>query len=346
MAGSYRVQPQYPRLKTAIAMIIGEMIIGTIGYMILEGTSLLDALYMTVITISTVGYGEVTVLSETGKIFSICLIITNFMVFAYGLYVVTYYIFEGKIYIRMHREFINKKIAKLHNHVILCGYGRYGKEASEHFLGLKEPFVVIDKADHVIQELQENDKEVLYIKGDATHDDALEMAGIQHAKAIIIALPDDADNVFTVLSAKQIRPDIQIISRAHNEKTRKKLELAGADHVILPDQIGGFYMATLVSKPNAVDFFSFIATEYEKDMGLQEIAFENTPPHWKGKSIAEVNIRQSTGSNIIGLKTADNQFVINPGPDRVLMENESFIVLGDSLQLALLKKALAPHELE
>jgi voltage-gated potassium channel len=344
MAGSYRVQPQYPRLKTAIALIIGEMIIGTIGYIILEDTSLLDALYMTVITISTVGYGEVTTLSEAGKIFSIGLIITNFLVFAYGLYVVTYYIFEGKIYIRMHREFINKKIAKLHNHVILVGYGRYGKEASEHFLGLKEPFVVIDKDDEIIQDLQENEKEVLYIQGDATHDDALELAGIQHAKAIIIALPDDTDNVFTVLSARQIRPDIQIISRAHNKKTRKKLELAGADHVILPDQIGGFYMATLVSKPSAVDFFSFIATEYEKDMGLQEIAFENTPSQWRGKSIAEVDIRKMTGVNIIGLKTAGNQFVINPGPDSILKENESFIVLGDTPQLALLKKALDPHE--
>lgn len=336
--GRYRVRQKIPSLKLALLLIVGETMMGTIGYMALTKISFIEALYMTVITISTVGYTEVTQLGTDGRLFSIILIVVNFMIFAYALYVATYYIFEGKIYMRMHEDFITRKVNGLSDHVILCGFGRYGKEASEHFLGLGVPFVVIDKNREVIKDLRENEKEILYIEGDATHDEALIEAGLDRAKAIIVALPDDSDNVFTVLSSKQMNPEIEIISRAQDEKSRKKLKMAGASHVILPDQIGGFYMATLVSKPNAVDFFSFIATEYEKDMGLNEIAFDELPEKWKGKSIYDLAIRENTGANIIGLKTSDNRFVINPSPTTVLADNESFIVLGDLQQLEALKK--------
>lgn len=338
VAGNYRIRQNRPSPKLAISLFLGETLVGTIGYMILTKIPFIEALYMTIITISTVGYTEVTRLGTDGRIFSIFLIVANFIIFAYALYVATYYIFEGKIYMKMHEDFINRKINGLRDHVILCGFGRYGKEASEHFLGQKVPFVVIDRNPEVIKELRESEKEILYIEGDATHDEALEQAGLKRAKAIIIALPDDSDNVFTVLSSKQMNPNIEIISRAQDDKSRKKIKMAGADHVILPDQIGGFYMATLVNKPNAVDFFSFIATEYEKDMGLNEIAYTELPEQWKGKTIAQLGIRGKTGANIIGLKTWDNKFVINPKPDRILQENESFIVLGDSPQLEALKQ--------
>ena len=321
-------------------LILGEFLLGIMGYMKLEGYSLREAFYMTVITISTVGYGEVKPLSPDGQLFTSFLIILNFGIFAYALSVFYYYVISGEIFKKMHTNLINTKINSLKNHVIVCGYGRYGREVSMNFLHHNMPFVIVESDPAVIDSIQKSDDKILYLEDDATHDEALQLAGIKQAKSLIAALPDDSENLFIVLTARQMNPLLNIISRASNARSQRKLQLAGANHVIMPEQIGGFYMATLVSKPGATEFFSFITRESESDIEFEEIRFKDMPAACKGKSIRDLHIRRETGANIIGFKMPDGGYTVNPNPETVLVENSSFIVLGNREQLERLRQYL------
>lgn len=324
--------------RIAAALILGEIMLGIAGFTYLQGYNLTQAFYMTIITISTVGYGEVRPLSEAGELFASFLIILNFGIFAYVLSVFSYYVINGEIFKKMHLNIIHKKIDHLQNHVILCGYGRYGREVAQNFLHHNTPFVVVENAPLIIEEIQKSADRILYIQDDATHDEALQQAGIKKAKALITALPDDSDNLFIVLTARQLNPKLNIISRTNSYRSQRKLQLAGADHVIMPEQIGGFYMATLVSKPGATEFFSFITRESESDIEFEEVRFRDLPASCKGKSIKDLHIRRETGTNIIGFKHPSGSYVVNPEPETTLVENSSFIVLGTREQLEALRR--------
>ena len=326
--------------RIAAALNLGEILLGIAGFIYLQGYNLTQAFYMTIITISTVGYGEVRPLSEAGELFASFLIILNFGIFAYVLSVFSYYVINGEIFKKMHLNIIRKKIDHLQDHVIVCGYGRYGKEVSQNFIHHNMPFVVVESNPAVIEELQKSEDRILYIEDDATHDEALQRAGITKAKSLITALPDDSENLFIVLTARQLNPKLNIISRTSSYRSQRKLQLAGANHVIMPEQIGGFYMATLVSKPGATEFFSYITRESESDIEFEELRFRDMPPACKGKSIKDLHIRRLTGTNIIGFKHPDGSYIVNPGPDTVLEENSSFIVLGTREQLEALWKHL------
>lgn len=323
----------YLSIRNAAWLFLSSLLLGTLGFMWLEGYTPLNAFYMTVITISTVGYTEVQPLSDQGKVFSSFLILLNIGIVAYSLSAFTFYIVQGEFFKNMHLNFLNKKISDLKDHVILCGYGKYGKEIVQHFKGHQVPFVVIERDPTEIENLQKGEDRLLYIEDDATHDDALVRAGIHRARALISALPDDSENLFLVLSARQLNPRLNIISRAIVPKTQRKLMLAGANHVVMPEQIGGFYMATLVSKPGAIEFFTFITSHYGSDIDFDEIHFEELPVICQGKSIRELRIRKITGANIIGFKKPDGAFVINPSPETRLTPQSSFIVFGNSEQL-------------
>ena len=196
-------------------------------------------------------------------------------------------------------------------HIIVCGYGRYGREVVEHLSTHRIPFILIDRDSGKIEEIQKSERKILYIQDDATHDEALVRARIHEADALITTFPDDTDNLFTVLSARQLNPNINIISAAKEPRTEKKIRMAGADHVIMPDRLGGFYMATIISKPSAVEFFSFISNEQQSDLGFEEINYDDLPQHCQGKSIRELSIRHQTGANIIGYKKKDGTFIVN-----------------------------------
>ncbi len=325
-------------LRTAIILFIASVLLGVFGYMLIEGYDWVEALYMTIITISTVGFTEVEPLSSNGQIFTSLLIILNIGVFAYSVSAFTSYVIEGEIFKKMHIRLIHQEIDKLNQHVILCGYGRYGREIVEHFHQHNISFVVIDNSADKIAAIQQSKDRILYIEGDATQDEILEQAGIQRAHSLISALPDDADNVFAVLTARQANQTLNIISRVKEARTSAKLRLAGADHIIMPEQIGGFYMATLVSKPGAVEFFSFITNKYESDISFEEIVYENVPAFCKDKTISELHIRRETGFNIIGYKSPNSRYTVNPAPDTRLIPGSSFIVLGSRQQLDALKK--------
>jgi voltage-gated potassium channel len=258
--------------------------------------------------------------------------------------VFSYYVIQGEIFKNMHFNLISASIDKLSGHVILCGYGKYGREIALHFHKHEVPFVVIENDPLKIEELQKSEDRILYLEDDATHDEVLVKAGISRASALISSLPDDSDNVFAVLTARQLSPRLTIISRSKDFRSQKKLLMAGANHVVMPEQIGGFYMATLFSKPGAVEFFSYITNEYQSDIGFEEVTYTDLPDDWQGKSLRELHIRQETGSNIIGYKAPDGHYEVNPAPDTVLEKGTSFIVLGNSEQLKELRRYLQHPE--
>lgn len=333
----YTLATSYLSLSLALMLVLLSFVIGVVGFMLIEEYSFLEAFYMTAITISTVGYTEVKPLSANGQLFTGVYIILNLGIFAYALSAFTSYVAHGEFFRKIHRNFIEQQISKMKNHIILCGYGKYGKEVVDNFLHHNIDFIVIEKNPQKIIEIQEREDKIHYVEGDTTHDDILLLAGISKARALISSLGDDTENVFTVLSARQLNPELNIISRSLHPKTEGKLRMAGANHVIMPEQIGGFYMATLVNKPGAVDFFSFITNEYESDIGFEEIHFDRLPAQFRDKSIKELRIRELTGANIIGFRNQAGKYSVNPGPDTICSGGTSFIVLGNEKQLQALR---------
>lgn len=327
-------------LRVARNMAIGTIALGTLGFRFIAGYSWINAFYMTIITVSTVGFGEVAPLSPAGRLFTSVFIVINVLLFAYVLATFSYYVIEGKIFKSMHEGQIRNNIAKLSGHTIVCGYGKYGHEIVDHLRRQGEAFVVIEMEEEKIENLRGEGHELLYLLGDATQDDMLEAAGIARADSLITALADDTENLFIVLSANDLNPDLHIISRAQEERSRRKLLKAGANHVIMPEQIGGFYMATLVSKPGTVEFFSFITSEMSTDICFEELSYVQLPSKYQGRPIRELSLRRNTGVNIISYRRPNGSFLLNPGPDTILEPDGSFIVLGNNTQLSKLHKYL------
>ncbi len=288
---------------------------------------------MTVITITTIGYGETKTLTDAGRIFNIVLIITSFSTFTYALASLTQYFASGE----MAKYFKNKKLMAalqdLNNHVIVCGFGRNGQQAAQTLLHHKVEFVVIENKDQTVVEWAADGKNVLHLFGDATEDAILKKAGIERARALVCTLPVDADNVFIVLSARSLNPNIQIISRASQATSVPKLKKAGADNVILPDKIGGTHMATLVSKPDVIEFIDYLSGEEGESISLESVAYNNLPTELKDRTLKEIMAWRKTGVNCIGIKDAEGKFVINPPEETVISQNMRVIVLGTKPQI-------------
>jgi len=327
----------FRKLYIAGAFIIFVLLSGIIGYMWLEDYSLLDSFFMTVITIATVGYREVHDLDAAGKIFTSLLIIFSIGTFAYAISVITRYVLEGEFQLYFKHYRVNKEIQKLENHVIVCGYGRNGKQACDQLRSQNEPFVAIEMRHENVAQIRDEGT-TLFVEGDATHDEVLIEAGIEKAKALITALPNDAANVFVVLTARGINPTLKIISRASDESSEMKLKRAGADNVIMPDKIGGTHMASLVVKPDVLEFLDYITERV--NIKLEEILFSRLPDHMKNKSIRELEVRNKTGANIIGIKTLSGDYMINPTPDTVMEPGAKLFVLGTAEQVQKFKEIL------
>ena len=317
-------------LRIAIVLVVAEVVIGSVGFAAIEGFGLVDSIYMTILAMSTVGYGEVEPLSQAGRIFATVLIVVNLGIFTYTASAFSFYIINGEFFKNLHSQMIQSKISDLTEHVIICGYGRYGKEVRSHLASQNIGYVVIEKSDEKIKQIQEVEDKILYLQGDATQDDNLLAAGIERASSLVTAMADDGDNLYTVLSARLLNPSLNIISRSQNADGANKLQMAGANHVITPEQIGGFYMATLISKPDAVDFFTFITNEQESEIRFGEIHYNEFPDDLKGKSLSELNLRKVTGVNVIAHKSKKGKYHVNPGSDTALKEGESFIFISDA----------------
>ncbi|MDQ6813782.1 MAG: potassium channel protein [Bacteroidota bacterium] len=327
----------FKRFVVLTSLIVLIVVIGTTGFMVIEGYTFLEALYMTIITVSTVGYSEVHRLSDAGRVFNLFLIGASLTTTAFAITMLTRYVVDGEINLYFKHRRMNTAINNLENHVILCGYGRNGKQAAETLFQHKEQFVVIEINTERIEQDNLQGRKLLYVKGDATEDETLIRAGIKKAKALITALPEDADNVFIVLTARTVNNSIQIISRASHANSAPKLKKAGADNVILPDKIGGTHMATLVTKPDVIEFIDYLSGEGGDAIHLEAVAYNVLPPNLKDKSLKEIMAWRKTGVNCLGVKNAEGKFVINPPETIVITAGMKVIILGTKEQIQAMK---------
>jgi len=320
-------------MRKAIILLSCAVAISTIGYIVLEGVSFLDAFFMTIVTLSTVGYSEVFTLSETGKIFTSFMILVNIGVVAYALSVFTEYIVQGQFFYQRNKKRMENRVKKLSNHIIICGYSKYAEESILHFDAYDQEWVLIERSEGQLKEFQLLHPNGMFILGDASEDDILEMVQIKKAKAVICTMADKSENIFITLTARQLNPKIKIIARTADNRTETKLRKAGANHIIMPERISGFYMATVVNKPGTVEFFDQITNEWQSEVHIEEIAFDKVKTGMQNKSLAELNISQQTGANIIGFKDQQGQYIINPGGDTSLDQGTSLIALGTESQI-------------
>ena len=322
----------------AFGILLAIILIGIIGFMHIEGYTFTEALYMTIITIGTVGFREVRPLSYEGMWFTIVLIIFSLGFFAFAISLITKYFSERLHSIYNVKTKMEKQISKLKDHVIVVGYGRNGSQAVDELLSNHIPVVVIENRPKVIQFMQENSK-IIYIDGDATDDSVLHKAGIENAKALITALASDADNLFVVLTARETNPDLIIISRASAIANDKKLKLAGATNVIMPDKVGGQKMAKLVIQPDIHEFVEKILLHRVGDVSLFEISCSEINSN-TNKTIGELQIRERTGISILGIKQENGQYILNPSSDTILKKSIMLFVLGNKDQVWKLKSIL------
>ncbi len=313
------------RLRISFYLFISTCASGILAYHFIEGMSFSDSIFMTAITISTVGFGEVQPLSGTGRVITIFIIIFGITIAGYTLGTFIRMLIEGEISERLGRKKVAKKILKLKNHFIICGFGRIGKLITKELLKNNEKVIVLENNSKRIPELEAIS--VPYLLLDASDENTLINAGIMRAKGLVTAVMTDADNVFITLTAKMLRPDIYIMARASDAKNEKKLISAGADKVVSPYLIGGQRMAQMLVRPTVVDFID-IATMDDK-LGLRmEEAKISSKSHYIGKTLIESNLRKDYGVIIVLIKKANGEMKFNPQPNEILEVNDVIVMLG------------------
>lgn len=318
------------KIYLAMSLMVMVLMVGVMGYRYISDYNWLDALYMTIITVTTVGFMEVKPLDAEAKIFTVMLIISSVIIFSFALSVITEYILSRNSLQLLKKKKVKNQINSLSNHVIVCGFGRNGMQAAERLKAYKRPFIVIERDKEVIEK---HEDEVLFVEGDANEDNVLIEAGVERASYLIAALPDDAENLFVVLSARQLNKDLFIISRASKVTSQKKLELGGANKVIMPDKIGGDHMASLVVIPDLITFMDKLSMEGEHTTNLEEVAIEDFADQVDCNSLRDLDLRRKTGCTIIGYIEPNGKYIINPEADMPLMPKSKVIVLGRPEQI-------------
>lgn len=324
-----------------ISLMLSLMLIifGTLGYMIIEGWDSLDALFMTIITLATVGYQEVHPLSRAGQVYTIVLIFTGVGFFLYVIGAVIQFMVEGRVRALMGRRRLDRKIARLKNHYIVCGYGRIGKVICEKLLRENLDLVIIDKRQDLIDTFETLG--MVYIISDAGDEAALEKAGIHRAKALIAALATDTDNVFLVLSARQIAPNLKIIARAGSEGAKRKLAAAGANTVEAPYEMGAATMAQRIIRPTVTNFLDLAFAQHHKDIQMEEIPVSQASP-LKEIMLKDSGIRQKYNLIIIAIKKADDHMLFNPSFEARLHAGDTVLAVGEPANLKKLEAELNP----
>jgi len=324
------------KIIIALALLLIVFTTGVVGFRIIMDLGWIDAFYMTAITITTVGYREVVLPSDEAKIFITILILSSVVILGFVVSVVTEYFISFSSLQDLREKRKLKKIQKMENHTIVCGFGRNGQQAASKLMEFQKDFLVVDKDQEVLEHSDLTPEQ--YLVGNANDDDVLLTAGIKNAQNLITALPNDANNLFIVLSARQLNNNLRIISRASEETSYKKLKLAGADNVILPDKIGGQHMASLIVSPDLLEFWDNLSYGDSKSVNLEQVSFEQLFDHKKSCSILELDLRQKTGCTIIGFKAADGEYIVNPNPNIELTPDSKIIVIGNSKQIKTLQE--------
>lgn len=330
------MQAYLKKFFLSIFLILAVLFLGTSGYMIIEGWRFLDAFYMTVITLTTVGYREVGALTDAGRIFTIFLIFSGIGVVLYTLQSIFEYIIGGNLGDAFKEKQIEKKISTLKNHFIVCGCGRVGRQVCEEFESEGIPFVVTDQNQEKIKFAQK--KGWLYLVGDATSEDFLEKAGVRRARGLLTVVDEDQDNVFITLTARSMNPNLFIISRASNDENVTKLYKAGADRVAVPYKIGGFHMAAMAMRPAVVDFLDTVISAKNRDLLIEDIKVNSD--FYNGKSIGETLPLKTLGIAILAVNRKNGESIVSPDSDFVLEVGDRLIAMGESKKIEELKKRL------
>jgi voltage-gated potassium channel len=333
------------RLILAIVLTVLSLVFGMAGFMGIEHYHPIDAFYMTVTTIATVGFGEIHPFSLAGRLFVSFYILYNLVVVAYLVSVFSSFIFDGelrKIY-KMIRT--DQEIKRFSGHVIVCGFGRNGRRAYQELIANGVRVVVIEMNQELMKSHAEGETDEDYdgsgapggniysVFGDATADRVLRQAGVERASSLITALPKDADNVFVALSARALNPRLRIIARASQKTSESKLLSAGADSVVMPDEIGGSHMANLVVRPEVIRFLDLISGLSADKLRLEEMSFQQLRKDLHGRSIRALDVRSITGATIIGLRQASGALLVSPPVDYVLAAGDVLLVLGSEEQI-------------
>jgi len=312
--------------------------VGVIGYMQIDDFQFVDALYMTVITVSTVGFGEVQELSDAGKLFTSGLILSSLVVLGYAISVLTQKLIHTQLSFFYANDNKKRRSRKMEKHIIVVGFGRNGKQVIDELLSRKLKVVVVDQDHNIV--INNMGMQATFIEGDATEDEVLIKAGIKSARSLITTLPNDADNLYVVLTARSLKHDLKIISRASSESSEKKLRMAGVDSVVMPERVGGAHMATLIAQPDIVEFLEHLTIHSDIPTQLTEIMCNQLPTGLLNMPISEIGFRKKSGANIIGFKTASGEFIINPTPDTKLIANSKLFVLGTDEQVLQMKEMM------
>jgi voltage-gated potassium channel len=319
------------RLEKILLLLFSIITFGVLGFMQIEGWPFLDSLFMTIITMSTVGYREIHPLSSQGKIFVIILIIFGVGSFFYIITSSAEYIIAGHLKGVLGRRKMKKDIDALNKHYIICGFGRVGEQVALELSRAKVPFVVIDNNPDAIQHCASHG--YLCLEGDASNDELLKEAGVLRARGLVSATDSDADNVYVTLSAKSINNDLFVVARANLEGSEHKLRKAGADRVLSPYSIGGRRLANLILRPAVVDFLDVVMHSEEIELLMEEVKVHKKSP-FVGATMGEARVKCVTGTNILAIKKkSDKKMIANPPTDTLIEEGDMLVAIGTREQL-------------
>jgi len=324
----------------AAVFLIASMFIGVSGYMIIEGYVMIDAIYMTMLLISTVGFSEIAPLSNDGKIFTSIYMVFNLGIYAYIVSVISRYIFEGEFQKIFSTFIFNKKTKKLTNHIIVVGYGRTGAKTCDELIKSGKKFILIENNEAAIKYLPSKPSFQI-ITDDASKEEVLLQAGIQEAESLIITLPDDAENMLICITAKGLNPNINIVARASEESAEKKLYRAGANKVVKPFALGGIHMAHIITQPFVIEFLEILTGVTDQNLKLEEFRFRDLKEEHQNKSIKELDIRNTSGAIVIGVKDDKRGFIFDPNGDIVIGKGDILILLGSEESIKKFEKYFA-----
>lgn len=324
------------RYRAALSVLGALVAVGTSGYHFLEGMTILDALYMTVITLSTVGFGEVHPLSPLGRLFTIGLILFGVSAVAWAASSMVEVFFSEQLRHAFWRHRMEGMINQLSNHYIICGYGRMGRQISAELTRRSLAFVVIERNTDVVEGLRADN--ILHIQGDATSDHTLLAAGVGRARGLATALTGDADNALVVISAKGLNPTIQVVARASNGETEEKLLRAGADRVVTPYTIGGQRMALSMLQPAVNEFLNSVVFDAEKHTELGELEVRESSG-FVGRTLRDSHLREQWGAIVVAIKKTEGELILSPGADTLLHHGDRIILVANSQSLRQLQRA-------
>lgn len=318
------------RLTVAFSIFFAVMLIGATGYVVIEGWSFFDGLYMTVITMGSVGYREIHVMDPAGRVWTMLVIISGIGALGFAVVTMTDFLVEGHFSGFMEGRRMQRRIADLSGHHVVAGLGRVGSVVGDELEAQGSPFVIIDDSEDAIERAREHGW--AWVKGDATEESVLREAGIVKARSLTTALDSDAANVFATLTARGIAPGLFIVARATAPTAEGKLLRSGADRVITPTEIGGRRMAAMVMRPNVVDFLDVVTRGHDIELKLEEIVLSPGDPY-EGRSIADAHIRSETGVYVLAVHGVDGSVNSNPDPETVMVAGDRLVVLGTERQL-------------